>query len=298
MDFEVHERLICGHSKYFATAFQKEKFKKGEQRLVELPEVSEITFRFFLHWLYAQVSRLVLLSPCATAKFALRTFEYENSTGKSLKEKREQSDSDESYVAEDNSDKYNSGGYAVKFSGALENFSDSVYDCLLDLAIFADSQDTRILRNDVIDAMRYYYMETGNTPGFKHVITAYDKLAQNSNLKKWITSITVFAWNPKEHPIPDNLKLPQEYFESLMTEYAYGRTQDSVHDRWVQHCAFHEHDSKEERETCKVQRKMSRPYIYSLLSTVIEAVEKEKGPVTSMKSPKTASPKRKKAKRK
>jgi len=50
--YNVHKDLISHYSPYFRAAFEKEKFKEGQDGTLDLPEADERMFTIVLDWLY------------------------------------------------------------------------------------------------------------------------------------------------------------------------------------------------------------------------------------------------------
>jgi hypothetical protein len=162
------------------------------------------------------------------------------------------------------------------------NYVDETYNCLLELYIFADAHETRLLRNDVMTAIHYLAERSRTYLGFEQVSRAFDTLPQTSTMCRYLVASNTYHWHPdgpwsKKFPPSDTL--PSAFLLGIMTvnsRRANSPNDDDLVHRMFQICAsFHEHDNDAERKQCTAQEMSRKPSIYSILQTCMAAVEKE-----------------------
>lgn len=147
---------------------------------------------------------------------------------------------------------------AVSTTDHYANSLDSPYlHTLLDLYIFADQYDIRLLRNDV---MRSWQKDetTWDEISNDNIIKAFDNLPHSSPLCRYIAQCYAALFDGDVDPDAEHefwSKLPKEFLYEVVRILTKRLNSDYIFDQ--ESCDFHEHEDDDEKSMCTNERKLS-----------------------------------------
>ncbi|THX84082.1 hypothetical protein D6D04_02635 [Aureobasidium pullulans] len=247
--FGVHQALICDRSQYFNKAFTGS-FQEAETGIVELKDVSPVLFQIFVGWLYYDKLIYTVLD-------------------------------EGSSVAEDFENLETSIEIDLDGPDVVgQDPSTWPYHVIIELYMFADRFDIEALRIDTLDVFIDSTLANQRIMLISNAVYIWAHTHVSSPLSKFLVhelayqsayekGATWWHWLPKEmlievlttlgRRVPTNLR--KACYKKGLTENgvkdlkAHGMcgSQDIAPYR-LDRCFYHEHTSKEERNTCRNRR--------------------------------------------
>ncbi|KXT06910.1 hypothetical protein AC578_7169 [Pseudocercospora eumusae] len=245
--FTVPRALICAKSDYFNKAFQQH-FEEGKQGVIPLVDVKEWVFECFVGWLYTE---RIFWEPINELDDAGPT---------------------PSSVSDPGSNNKQNG-----HEGDRHNPISWDYCYLIALYIFADKYDSRGFRNDTIMAFQQKSLQmlprSYNWPHDGQSRNVFEALPESATLYRFVLDAHVFSIPPDSLSNGGHfVKFPSQTL-AVMAKKAMqlarckecGKCQakeacdEGSHrdvkcckpDYYVDICSYHEHESEEERKSCK-----------------------------------------------
>jgi len=229
--FEVPKALICGHSAYFEKAFG-ERFKEGQEKVLELVDVRHQPFGVFVGWLYTQ--RIYWDGPVDGAPVDEKAESVRESVGGSVGDEEAQSarervggasnppsaEGDARETDEGTEQKLEKNEQSLSVSDAddeqtqdkeldkdhlpdEDNPDDPVtwtWDQLLELYVFADKYYTRRFRNAVIEVIQIKALQRHprlyQFPSTTDSDYAFDNLPRTSTLYAFLLDLMTYDLLP------------------------------------------------------------------------------------------------------
>ncbi|KAF2115019.1 hypothetical protein BDV96DRAFT_646874 [Lophiotrema nucula] len=251
VDIPVYKDLICSAAPYFNGAFNK-RFKEANERSITLDEVSERTFRAFLHWAYIQSQ------PTSSTNIDFSLVDHAH-----LSLPDDNNDTGTSRLA---FDEYRARPWVNKevFSHLndswLANFGDVVRQFLY-LYIFADKYCVDQLRDDAITALCGVSVASNwwLDPVVDIIYKAYEKLPRSNAFDRFLLESFAYIWSPQEwtesqldtlkdlHPqfladwgLLQTMRLDKKYPNETLPK----KSRESL----INSCKFHEHKALDESQ--------------------------------------------------
>ncbi|ORY16121.1 hypothetical protein BCR34DRAFT_611716 [Clohesyomyces aquaticus] len=278
--FSVPQDLLCSHSSYFQKALGP-RFLEGQAGRIELPEVSEATFKIFLQWLYGQMVRSATSMEWPVEKqidpYSESICERHHDQKMKGEESENEPDEEESSCStmEDFHERSpQQQELEANETKAIRKAYNLLVDSLLDLYIFADRYETRHLRNDIMTTLGDYDDKLQQYPGLEPVAKAFDNLPASSTFCQYLVMQNALCWDPDRDSEEFEGKLykslpPEFLFQVMIINTRRANSEncpetpffDELNDR----CTFHEHWDEGQKRRCRDRRKADEVFFRNIL---------------------------------